>query len=112
MNFYDYGDTPPECADYGFLDGEREELLEQAKELCEETIVFKTSIGETEIENARDLIAEVGYEQAKAEFLQREAEFHDVTVEQLNLVLSGKLKPEHFGMKPVYRDLSEDKQAA
>lgn len=79
--------------------GGREELLEQAKDLRSETIVFKVSIGETEIENARDLIAEVGYEQAKSEFLQYEAEYHDVTVEQLNLVLSGKLKPEHFGMK-------------
>ena len=112
MSFYDYDDTPPECADYVFLDGEREELLEQAKDLCFETVVFKASIGETEIENARDLIVKVGYEQAKAEFLQYEAEFHDITVEQLNLVLSGKLKPEHFGMKPVYGGLSEDKQAA
>ena len=112
MSFYDYDDTPPECADYVFLDGEREELLEQAKDLCSETIVFKASIGEAEIENARDLIVKVGYEQAKVEHLQYEAEFHDITVEQLNLVLSGKLKPEHFGIKPVYGGLSEEKQAA
>ena len=82
-------------------------IYEEAKALCFATTVFKNKISESDINGAMEEISYSGYEKAKQFFLECEAEHHGVTVDQLNLVLSGKIKPENFGMKQSYAENSE-----
>ena len=84
---------------------------DEAKALCFATTVFKNTISESDINGAMEEIDYSGYEKAKKFFLECEAEHHGVTVDQLNLVLSGKVRPEKFGMKPSYAESNEAKAA-
>ena len=77
---------------------------DEARALCFATTVFKEIISDDEIKVAMEEIDHSGYEKAKRFLLECEAEHHGVTVEQLNLVLSGKVRPEKFGMKPSYAE--------
>ena len=79
---------------------------DEARALCFATTVFKNTISESDIKGAMEEIAYSGYEKAKQFFLECEAEHHGVSVEELALVLSGKIKPESFCMKPIYPDES------
>ena len=84
---------------------------DEARALCFATIVFKDSISESDIKGAMDEIAYSGHEKAKKFYLECEAEHHGVTVSQLGLVLSGKIKPEKFGMKQSYAENNEAEAA-
>ena len=80
---------------------------DEARALCFATTVFKETISDYEIKVAMEEIDYSGYEKAKRFLLECEAEHHGVTVEQLNLVLSGKVRPEKFGLKPSYAESNE-----
>lgn len=80
---------------------------DEARALCFATTVFKETISDYEIKGAMEEIDHSGYEKAKQFFLECEAEHHGVTVEQLNLVLSGKVRPEKIGMKHSYAENNE-----
>ena len=80
---------------------------DEARALCFATTVFKNTISESDIKGAMEEIAYSGYEKAKQFYIECEAEHHGVTVSQLGLVLSGKIKPEKFGMKQSYAENNE-----
>ena len=80
---------------------------DEARALCFATTVFKNTISESDIKGAMEEIAYSGYEKTKKFYLECEAEHHGVSVEELALVLSGKIKPEKFGMKPSYAGNNE-----
>ena len=75
-----------------YYDESYDEIVEvsEGEQLCKSTFVFKSEITNSDIKNANNHIDAVGYQQAEADYLQWEADYHGVTVEKLIMILSGE----------------------